>query len=63
MRAMGGTLAARETLTMAKNEKTGKAAARAASKVLRDPKSTAAEKRAAASALTQAPDRKPRRKK
>lgn len=36
-----------------KNETTGKKAASAAGKVLRDPKSTAAAKSAAASALTQ----------
>lgn len=44
---------------MAKNkEQTGKKAATAASKVLRDPKSTKEAKTAAASALTQAPNRK-----
>lgn len=43
---------------MAKNEKTGKKAAAAASKVLRDPKSSKAAKSAAGSALTQAPDKK-----
>jgi hypothetical protein len=43
---------------MAKNEKTGKAAGTAASKVLRDSKSTKAEKMAAASALAQRPDHK-----
>lgn len=42
---------------MADNEKTGKKAASAASQVLRDPKSSAAAKSAAASALSQAPDR------
>lgn len=47
---------------MAKNEKTGKAAGTAASKVLRDPKSTPAAKTAAASALTQRPDRKAKKK-
>jgi hypothetical protein len=43
---------------MAKNEKTGKAAASKASKILSDPKSTAREKSVAASALTQAADKK-----
>ena len=43
---------------MARNEKTGTKAATAASKVLRDPKSSKAAKTAAASALTQAPDKK-----
>ena len=43
---------------MARNEKTGTKAATAASKVLRDPKSPKAAKTAAASALTQAPDKK-----
>ena len=43
---------------MAKNEKTSKKVASEASKVLRDPKSTKIEKSVAASALTQAPDKK-----
>lgn len=43
---------------MAKNEKTGKRAGSAASKVLRNPKSSKAAKSAAGSALTQRPDRK-----
>jgi hypothetical protein len=43
---------------MARNEKTGKKAAPAAGKVLRNPRSSKAAKSAAASALTQAPDRK-----
>lgn len=47
---------------MAKNEKTSSKVATAASKVLRDPKSTAREKSVAASALTQARD-KPKAKK
>jgi len=38
---------------MARNETTGKKAASAASKVLRDPKASAAAKSAAGSALTQ----------
>ena len=42
---------------MAENEKTGKKAASAAGKVLRDPKSSKEAKTAAASALTQAPDK------
>jgi len=42
---------------MAKNEKTGKRAGTAASKVLRDPKASKAAKSAAGSALTQRPDR------
>jgi len=41
-----------------KPEVTSKAAATAASKVLRDPKSSSAAKTAAASALTQRPNRK-----
>jgi hypothetical protein len=43
---------------MAKNEKTSKKVASKASKVLRDPKSTKIEKSVAASALTQAPNKK-----
>ena len=46
---------------MAKNEKTSKSVASKAAKILRDPKSTKAEKSVAASALTQAPDRKKKR--
>jgi hypothetical protein len=41
---------------MAKNERTSSRVATIASKVLRDPRSTPAEKSAAASALTQARD-------
>jgi len=41
-----------------KNEQTSKKAATAASKVLKNPKSTKDEKTAAGSALTQAPDKK-----
>lgn len=47
---------------MAKNEKTGKKAASAAAKVLNDPKASKDAKTAAASALTQAPDKKPKKK-
>jgi hypothetical protein len=47
---------------MAKNETTSKKAASADSKVLRNPKSTKAEKASAASALTQVKD-KPKGKK
>jgi hypothetical protein len=43
---------------MAKNEKTSKKVASKASKVLKDPKSTKAEKSVAGSALTQAADKK-----
>lgn len=43
---------------MSKNEQTGKKAATAASKVLSNPRSSAAAKTAAASALTQAPNKK-----
>ncbi len=43
---------------MANNEKTSPRAAKAASKVLRDPKSSSAAKTAAGSALSQAPDKK-----
>ncbi len=46
---------------MSKNEKTGKKAAKAASKVIRDPKQDPASKTAGGSALTQAPDKKKRR--
>ena len=43
---------------MAKNERTSKPVAKKASKILRDKKSTPAMKSVAASALTQAPDKK-----
>lgn len=43
---------------MARNEKTSKGVASKAAKILRNPKSTKAQKSVAASALTQAPDRK-----
>lgn len=43
---------------MAKNEQTSKRVASNAARVLRDPNATKAEKSAAGSALTQAPDRK-----
>lgn len=43
---------------MAKNEKTSARVATEASKVMEDPKSTKMEKSVAASALTQAPDKK-----
>jgi len=43
---------------MARNEKTSKAVASKAGKILRNPKSSKAAKSVAASALTQAPDRK-----
>ncbi len=46
---------------MPKNEKTSKPVATKASKVMRDPKSTKAAKSIAASALTQAPDRRKRK--
>jgi hypothetical protein len=46
---------------MAKNEKTGKRAGTAASDVLRNPKLSKAAKTAAASALTQRPDKKKRK--
>lgn len=46
---------------MAKNEKTSKRVASMASRILRDPKSTPAQKSVAASNLTQAAD-KPSRK-
>jgi len=44
--------------TPSKSEVTSKKVATAASKVLRDPKSSAAAKSAAASALTQRPNKK-----
>lgn len=43
---------------MAKNEKTSKSVASKAAKILRNPKSTKVQKSVAASALTQAPDRR-----
>lgn len=43
---------------MAKNEKTSARVATEAAKVMKDPKSTKMEKSVAASALTQAPDKK-----
>ena len=46
---------------MAKNEKTSKSVASKASKILKDPKSTQAQKSVAASALTQVPDKKKRK--
>jgi hypothetical protein len=46
---------------MAKNERTSKKVASKASKVLSNPKSTKAQKSVAASALTQAPDKKKRK--
>lgn len=46
---------------MAKNERTSKAVASKASKILNDSKSSKAMKSIAASALTQAPDRKKRK--
>lgn len=42
---------------MARNERTSPKVASKASKIMRDPKATKAEKSVAASALTQAPDR------
>ena len=47
---------------MAHKETTGKKAASAAGKVLQDPNSTKAGKSAAASALTQAPNKKNKHK-
>lgn len=43
---------------MARNEKTSKSVGTKASKILRAPKSTKAQKSVAASALTQRPDKK-----
>jgi hypothetical protein len=43
---------------MARNEKTSKSVASKAGRILRDPKSTKAEKSVAGSALTQRADRK-----
>ncbi len=43
---------------MPKNEKTSKSVATKASKVMRDPKATKGAKSIAASALTQAPERR-----
>jgi hypothetical protein len=47
---------------MATNEKTSPKVARQASKILRNPKSSPAARSVAASALTQARDKKPTRK-
>lgn len=49
--------------SMANNEKTSKKIARNASKPLRDPETPKDVKRGAASALTQAPDKKKKSKK
>ncbi len=48
---------------MAKNEKTSKSVASKAAKILSNPKSSKQAKSVAASALTQAPDRKGTKKK
>lgn len=48
---------------VARNERTSKTVATQASKILRNPKSTKAERSVAASALTQAPNKINRRKK
>ena len=48
---------------MTKNERTSKSVARKASKVLADPASTKTMKSIAASALTQAPDRRKAKRK
>lgn len=48
---------------MARNEKTSKSVASKAAKILRNPKSTKAQKSVAASALTQAPNKPKGRKK
>jgi hypothetical protein len=47
---------------MAKNEKTSKLVASKAAKILRDPKATKVQKSVAASALTQAPDKRSHKK-
>jgi hypothetical protein len=47
---------------MAKNEKTSPKVATKASEILRNPKSTAAQKSVAASALTQAAGKSPKKK-
>lgn len=47
---------------MARNEKTSKKVAKKASKLLRDKKSSKAVKSVAGSALTQAPDKKKKKK-
>jgi len=48
---------------MSNNEQTSKTVASQAAKILRDPKSTKAQKSVAASALTQAANKKKKRKK
>jgi hypothetical protein len=52
------TLARKEVIFMANKEVTSAKVASAAAKVLRDPKSSPAAKSAAASALTQRPNKK-----
>lgn len=47
---------------MARNEKTSPSVASKASKILSNPKASAAQKSVAASALTQAPDKAKRKK-
>ncbi len=49
-------------IVMAKNEKTSKSVASKASKLLKSPSSSKTVKSVAASALTQAPDRKKKKK-
>jgi hypothetical protein len=51
----------KENIKMARNEKTSKAVASKASKILRDPKSTKPEKSVSGSAMTQRPDRPKKR--
>lgn len=50
-------------MAKSRNEKTSKGVASKASKILRDPKSTKDQKSVAASALTQAPNKKSSSKK
>ena len=47
---------------MARNEKTSKSVASKASKILRNPRASKAAKSVAGSALTQAPDKRKRKK-
>ena len=47
---------------MARNERTSKSVASKAAKILRNPKSSKSAKSVAGSALTQAPDKKKRKK-
>lgn len=55
---VAGALLTQKEFSMGKNERTSKAVASTASKLLSNPKTPAAVKKVAASALTQAPNKK-----